>query len=593
METLFNWLSSPAFKALGMSLLSSLWQAAILYFLTYALIWLNRNSAARIKYNLAAVGSLIATIWFIQTFIYYLNLETSLSGQIKEQSAALFYFPGNFPVLTTVYPGAATETGFHLSKCIPLALIIYFIGVTILLFKVLFSYLQTRQLKTSGLFTAPVQYMQHLAATSKQFNIASRVQLYLSDKINTPLMMGYLKPIILLPVSIITHLSAVQIEAIITHELAHIRRQDYLVNFIMSIVEALFFFNPFIWLLSKIMREEREKACDELVIKSVAPYTYATALLALEKINETKRLTLAANGHNSFKLLNRIKLFTMKKNPIISVKQKIVSLLLIIMAIGCIAWLSPKQQQAKNKQITATKEGMKAQKQITATNSARTNPQIIQPKQPASHYLSSAGSRTVMDSITPQMQQQIDEITKSAQKIAAGFAADTAWQSNLAAIQQKAMQITSKFEQDPAFKATIEKITQDAKALSSKMKDDPALEKQLRDLDQNAQQMAEAYKPSPEMQKQLEALSNRSAAIAASFAKDTAWKNQIKHLKFRAEKLARQLKDNPEMQEKIKKMADTYKDMAIKVLNDPKFKNQLQQLHDDLSHMNWDLDNDD
>ena len=403
-------------------------------------------------------------------------------------------------------------------------------------------------------------------------------------------MMGYLKPIILLPISITTHLSTAQIEAIITHELAHVRRQDYLINLIGSIVEALFFFNPFIWLLSKIMREEREKACDELVVKSVPAYTYATALLALEKINETKLLALAANGHNSFKLLNRIKLFTMKKNPIISVKQKIVSLLLIVMAIGCIAWLSPKQPKTKDEQESTVKGVQQLDQSRTPASSDNAGSHWNQKK---GSSLSKHKSNVFSDTLSPNIQKQVDEIAKSAQDIAASFAKDTAWQSSLKAIQQKAMLMAGKIDQDPDFKASIEKITTDAKALSGKMKEDPALKKQLQDLEISARKMAGSFQPSAEMQQQLAELSARSASMAASFQKDTAWKKQLKHIKVSAEKIAAKLKDNPELQEKIKKMAGTYREMAMKVLNDPKFKSQLQQLRSDLSSINWDSESDD
>ena len=174
MQTLFNWLSSPAFKALGMSLLSSLWQAAIVFALVYALILLNKNGTARIKYNLAAIGSLVITIWFIQTFIYYLDRESSMTQTLKDQSAALFYFPGNFPVLSSMYPEPRVSAGFQLSRCIPLALMIYFIGVAILLSKVIYSYIQTHQLKTRGLFPAPAHLKEHLIEATRSFHIPSK-----------------------------------------------------------------------------------------------------------------------------------------------------------------------------------------------------------------------------------------------------------------------------------------------------------------------------------------------------------------------------------------------------------------------------------
>jgi|GEM_PF-5917038 len=580
MQTLFDWLSNPTFRALAISLLASLWQAGLIFMVVYGLLLLNKNAPARIKYNIAGAGQMIIAGWFIQTFLHHLSIQNTMPASMTAHEAAMLFYPGKFPLMSGLYTDDIADTGFQLSRCIPLALCIYIAGVLVMTTRILLAYSQTRVLRTKGLFAVPRAYSDHLEQVCQQLHLKSNIRLYLSERVNIPVMMGFIKPVILLPVAIATHLSTVQIEAIITHELAHIRRQDYLVNFFQSIVEAVFFFNPFVWLLSKVMREEREKSCDELVVREISAYTYATALLALEKINGTKQLTLAANGHKSFKLLNRIKLFTMKQNPIMTVKQKALSLLLIIAGLGCIAWLSPeKAAKQKNDNGPQTTQNDIPQPQYTAQNNINA-PDITDTTPGHTHKVA-----VYNDSLSPEIQRQVDEITKSAQQIADKFANDTSWKESTRALQLQAQKLALKFQQDPSWKQSIEKLTVDAKALSGKMKEDPEFKKQMQALAKRAQDMSGDYKPTPEMQKQLDEIKNRSLAIALQFKNDTTWKKELKTIRFKARELARQMKENPEMARKIREMARQSKDIAFKVLNDPKFKAQLEKLQSDIQKM--------
>ena len=101
--------------------------------------------------------------------------------------------------------------------------------------------------------------------------------------IDVPCMTGFVKPLILLPVSLSTHLSACEVESILLHELAHIKRNDYLVNLLQQVISVMLFFNPFNRLINRIISQERENSCDDLVVeKTGKPLIYAQALLKLE-----------------------------------------------------------------------------------------------------------------------------------------------------------------------------------------------------------------------------------------------------------------------------------------------------------------------
>ena len=142
---------------------------------------------------------------------------------------------------------------------------------------------------------------------SSVLNITQKVKIGLSKLVDVPCMAGYLKPVILLPFTVTNYLSADEIEAILLHELAHIKRNDYLVNVIQQIISILLFFNPCTLLINRIINEERENCCDDLVVKATAdPIIYAKALLKLEQNRQNDwKLALAATG-KKYHLLNRI-----------------------------------------------------------------------------------------------------------------------------------------------------------------------------------------------------------------------------------------------------------------------------------------------
>ena len=145
-----------------------------------------------------------------------------------------------------------------------------------------------------------------------------------------PTAIGWLQPVILLPASAMTGLSIPQLEAILAHELAHIRRHDYLVNVLQCIVETLLFYHPAVWWVSRKIREEREACCDELAVTLCPdPLVYARALLEMEQLRVAgPRLALAANGGL---LMNRIQRLARPARP---QSDRLAGVLAVIMTIS-------------------------------------------------------------------------------------------------------------------------------------------------------------------------------------------------------------------------------------------------------------------
>ena len=123
-----------------------------------------------------------------------------------------------------------------------------------------------------------------------------------------PTVIGWLKPVVLLPASALAGLAPNQIEAILAHELAHIRRHDYLVNLCRRVVETLLFYHPAVWWLSRRIRAERENCCDDLAVSLCGdPVAYAAALAELEGLRSTTGdLVLAATGGSLLQRVRRL-----------------------------------------------------------------------------------------------------------------------------------------------------------------------------------------------------------------------------------------------------------------------------------------------
>ncbi|NJN78529.1 MAG: M48 family metalloprotease [Saprospiraceae bacterium] len=142
-------------------------------------------------------------------------------------------------------------------------------------------------------------------------NFRSNVRLVESALINVPVVIGYLKPMILMPIGLVNQLTIYQVEAILAHELAHIKRYDYLMNLVQSVIETILFFHPAVWWISGEIRRERENCCDDLALRITDSITFAKALANVEQfrsnfINKRKPQLSMAALTNKNQLLNRV-----------------------------------------------------------------------------------------------------------------------------------------------------------------------------------------------------------------------------------------------------------------------------------------------
>lgn len=338
---------SAILQALGYAITNSIWQMAILWLLYLLCSGLMKNSARK-KYNTAVVIQVLGFIWFLFTFRFYLTQYTQVLVQ-QDLTVATNVAPTIIETTGNGFKSLLIRAMIRAELLLPYLSAAYLLLMGVLLIRWYMGHQQIRNLRSQGLQPIPEAWHHLLDELVQRMEIGRKVGIYLSEKVASPLTIGFLKPLVLLPVASINHLSIAQLEAIILHELAHIKRWDYLVNILLSITEIGLFFNPFTQLLAKQIRQEREHCCDDWVLACrYNPTTYAEALLHLARLQPSPVFSMSAAGNGQHELLGRIKRMVGIQERNFNYRKQLMAFLLVTGILSSIAWLHPKQDTTKS-----------------------------------------------------------------------------------------------------------------------------------------------------------------------------------------------------------------------------------------------------
>ena len=290
----------PLLQALGHAILNSCWQYAALWLLyagTNVLFALTPNK----KYVTSVVAQLAGFVWFMVSFFqgFYQSVpnfmaQSQWGNQPLQDAAAAWLSQGN--------------------QLLPYLSILYLLALIFFTVKWLRAVLYAQHLQRTGLEKICVEWRLFIGRLSMQLDVRRKVGIYLSRTVSTPLTVGFFKPVILIPLACLNHLTPAQMESVILHELAHIKRNDYAVNLLLSMVETLLFFNPFMHLLSRDIKKEREHCCDDWVLQyQYDAATYAGALLAIA--SPGMKATMALYAADKMMLLARIRRIVEQNHP--------------------------------------------------------------------------------------------------------------------------------------------------------------------------------------------------------------------------------------------------------------------------------------
>src|SRR5688572_15798434 len=277
-------------QSVGWGIAHSFWQAGLLWLVYKIFAVSNKEQPALLKYHLGSWLFFSAFAWFIFTIgANYQSLVTHGAPRVTFMQTLVAPVQGlgvALPYLSTLYLLILVLHSFQFVK------------------KLIANHL----IQVKGLSKAPLDFRLFTTHTAMHLGIKRSVKVWMSAHVDVPSVTGFFKPVILLPLALVNHLSIKQVESILLHELAHIKRNDYLVNMLQRIVDLVLFFNPFVMLLSKSVSRERENCCDDWVMNyRFNKFEYASALLLLEEQRHLKLSFALAATDNKKNLLKRIK----------------------------------------------------------------------------------------------------------------------------------------------------------------------------------------------------------------------------------------------------------------------------------------------
>ena len=290
-------LTQPWAERLAWTLLHFLWQGTLLAAL-YGLVRLvaGRTLTARTRYAIACAVLLLMAVAPAATYWW-------LAGASVPAPAAPTVAAVN-PIPAAPDPAPADP----LQAALPWIVMAWFVGVAACSVRLAAGCLSAARLRSSGRRSAPPEWEHTLARLIERMGVRRKVRLLVSVHIESLSVIGWLRPVILAPLGIVTGLSSEHAEALLAHELAHIRRHDYLVNVLQGIAESLLFYHPAVWWISAQIRAEREHCCDDLAVAASGDVlTYARALAELESARPAHfKAALAANDGSLVRRIRRL-----------------------------------------------------------------------------------------------------------------------------------------------------------------------------------------------------------------------------------------------------------------------------------------------
>jgi bla regulator protein blaR1 len=282
-------------RLLGWSLLHFLWEGTLVALLLSAVLAIARQSSAQVRYAICCAALALMALCPIATFAYLEQASGGAThvGLIAENASKLGVAQEQSAPTSMLERATANA-----NEAMPWVFAVWMIGVLVFLARVVGASMAVRRLRTASIVAAPESVLALAMVVAERLGISEVFEVYGSGMVTAPTVVGWLKPMILFPVASMMSLAPEQLEAMLAHELAHIRRRDYLLNALQVAVETLLFYHPGVWWVSRQIRREREHCCDDVAVAVTgSPLVYAKALYLLEEQRAmAPQLMLGGNG---------------------------------------------------------------------------------------------------------------------------------------------------------------------------------------------------------------------------------------------------------------------------------------------------------
>ena len=281
-----SWLAPELILRLGWTLVHFLWQASALAGALALLLWLTQGRSPRFRYGLACLALVMMAMAPVLTWI---QLGQPGASSREELAGPDKVIQTSRPAPVSVSPPPASEwaSAPHSREwALSLAVGIWLLGVATMSLRLASGWAWLQWLRRRPATVPAADDIQlRLLRLCQHMNLASNIRILLCEKVPGPTVLGWLRPVILIPPAALLGMSAEQMELVLAHELAHILRHDFAINLIQSCVEVLLFYHPAVWWVSAKIRQERELCCDDLAVRTTGDaLDYAAALTRLEAL---------------------------------------------------------------------------------------------------------------------------------------------------------------------------------------------------------------------------------------------------------------------------------------------------------------------
>ncbi len=562
--------STILFSALSEAILYSILHGLFVYVIVKLIMKAFPELPSNQRYKILYM----AMIWIFASFIISFS-DAYLGGSDKISSSIQMKTGEPYTYSAELFEGEPLMPDY--SKWIAL---IYFAGLLTQSAILLFGLFRINSIRKDSLKNADLRWNTQIKTLSNKLGIVRKISLSISNEALIPFTIGFIKPIILFPVAMINSLSQAEVEAILLHELAHIKRNDYLFNIIQRIMEMILFFNPAIWLIGKEIRREREFCCDDLVIANTAnPVIYAHALLQIaENKADNLSLSLSASGKEKYTLLNRIKRLTNMKTLNSNPKQRLFTSLAVVAVCLSLAWIVPAEHAIKQQKNNRTAVNQSGQDTVPPSLAPIPKPAEAPSIPPVPELaLSVPAPAALLKSVPAPAAIPAPPLAP-----ALPFPADTnelkkkfsspEWKKHMEEMKSHAEEMKKKFD-SPEWKKHMEEMKLNAEEMKKKF-DSPEWKKHMEEMKLNAEEMKKKFN-SPEWKKHIEQMTAQAEEMKKKFD-SPEWKKQMEQMKLNAEEMKKKF-DSPEWKKQIEQMKLNAEEMKKK-FDSPELKKQMEQL---------------
>lgn len=345
----------PVVESLAWTLVHFLWQGSLAAMLLGATLFFLRGTDARWRYG---AGCTALTLMALAPLVTFATLHAD-GGSPASLSAATrsteVVFAQWSPVAATG-PALEDQVGIF-QQLVPWLVGSWMLGVLALGLLHFRSWRGLQRTRAAGVRPAQPFWQERADHLSSLLGLARRTVVLLSDHVQVPSVVGWLRPVVLLPTSCLTGLTTAEVEMILLHELAHVRRRDYLVNLLQVAVETLLFYHPAVWWVSRQIRLEREVCCDDAAIAVQGDaHAYAVALTRVEALRSvTPSMAMGSDGGS---LLHRIRRLAGHPTEALPATRRpaLAASLLVLSAFTALALLTVDQRHTANAALLETEE---------------------------------------------------------------------------------------------------------------------------------------------------------------------------------------------------------------------------------------------